>query len=155
LVQQFHNQQLTSLANDETSEVHQSSPKHLSAWLTPKIQRLYKQVQYEPLAVLLSCVKGVPDISSSWDWGRPYLAPIKFFNALTMPRAIAPSSSFSSLVQPETEPLELIGPKKDQQKQLQQLNSIIYGLVSRFCFSADSELCLAILNQAHKGTIIS
>lgn len=76
--------------------------------------------------------------------GQPYLAPIKFFNSRTIPRCIVESEQIA-------EPTEIVAMKKDQQKQLQQLNEIIYGIVSRFCVSADPELCLSIMNQAHKG----
>jgi hypothetical protein len=131
LVQQFHSIQIRS------KEAAQSE------------LRAYASINYEPLAILFSTVKGRPGYLTTWDWGQPYLAPIKFWNANFIPRAV-------QAVAKEAEPTVLIkrdsgSSKPDLKAQVASVNEVIYGLISRFCVVADPELSLAILHQAHVG----
>jgi hypothetical protein len=131
LVQQFHSIQIRS------KEASQSE------------LRAYASINYEPLAILFSTVKGRPGYLTTWDWGQPYLAPIKFWNADFIPRSV-------QVVAKEAEPTVLTrkdsnAAKPDFKTQIAGLNEVIYGLISRFCVVADPELCLAILHQAHVG----
>lgn len=138
LSQQFHGIQLSSHATEGSTK------------------RVYSKVNYEPIALLLSCIRSRPGVITSWDWGEPYLADIRFFNSHSVPRSIRPQLMARGSAAPEAPPSEVVRKKPleseaDMKKQLETLNDRIYGLISRFCLSADADLCLAILSQAYKG----
>lgn len=141
LCQQFHGIQIR-VVDDEIGD----DPN-------PKRVRMYSKVKYDPLALLLSCVRARPGVVSSWDWGEPYLADIRFYNSHTVPRSVRPQIGRGAAA---VGPSEVVIKKPresqaDMLKQLETLNDRIYGLISRFCLSADADLCLAILSQAYRG----
>eukprot|EP01122_Echinamoeba_exundans_P011282 TRINITY_DN4432_c0_g2_i1.p1 TRINITY_DN4432_c0_g2~~TRINITY_DN4432_c0_g2_i1.p1 ORF type:complete len:2537 (+),score=455.07 TRINITY_DN4432_c0_g2_i1:648-7613(+) len=142
LCQQFHGIQLSVFSTDDDSV---------------RVKKIYSKVKYEPIAIMLSCVRARPGVIASWDWGEPYLADIRFFNSHSVPRSIRPQlMARGSSNPPQAPPTEVVRKKPleseaEMMKQLETLNDRIYGLISRFCLSADVDLCLAILSQAYRG----